>query len=411
MSEQTRTAETGTEWIPDGDLLSVPGIEAGAAAAGIKENGALDVAVLRTAEPMTAVGMFTRNQAAAAPVRLCRARLRLRPEVRSMVINSGNANALTGRNGDEDCQAMADQTEELCGGPALVLSTGVIGVPLPMDRVTNGIIHAASALGPDKGDDLAHAILTTDTRPKTCALRFAQPLDGTMFRPVIGGVAKGSGMIHPRMATMLAVVATDAPLDPDQAGDCLARAVERSFHSITVDGDTSTNDTVILLARRPDDGQSISKADLEAVRDGITAVCRSLAEAIVRDGEGMTRLARIRVSGASNRAAAAVVGRSVATSSLVKTALAGGDPNWGRILSAASNTDVPVDPARMVLYLGGVKVFDGRPLDADEAILAEAFGAEEVSIDLRVGDGPGAAEILTTDLTKRYVEINSEYTT
>jgi glutamate N-acetyltransferase/amino-acid N-acetyltransferase len=395
----------GWERLEGGTVLSVPGLTGAAVRAGLKESRDLDLALLAAREPLVAAGVFTRNRMPAAPVLLCRERLARHPAARCVVINAGNANAMTGSQGLLDARAMADRAEERCGAPALVLSTGIIGVPLPTDRVLDGIDAAATRLSSDAGLDLARAIMTTDTIPKHLALTHERR-DGT--RITVGGMAKGSGMIHPDLATMLSVVATDAPMTPRTARRVLAEAVDCSFHEITVDGDTSTNDTVLLLARQSD-APDAAGPDLQ---EGVTAVMRELAEDIVRDGEGASRIAHIRVTGAPSPAAARTVAHAVARSSLVKTALAGGDPNWGRILAAAASTEVPVTPEGLTLVLQGFPVFAaGRPLSVDPAALDQAFAREEVDIELGLGLGDACGQVMTTDLTHRYVEINSEYTT
>jgi glutamate N-acetyltransferase/amino-acid N-acetyltransferase len=310
---------------------------------------------------------------------------------------------------------MLDRLESHLEGPAVVLSTGVIGVPLPLEQVLDGIDRAVERLAPDRGDEVARAMLTTDTCTKTSARQvLLPPADGDPERSVtVSGVAKGSGMIHPDMATMLAVIVTDVPLASAAADRILREAVDGSFHTITVDGDTSTNDAVLLLAGgaempTPADNGQREQLVAQAVRE----VATDLALAIVRDGEGATRIARISVTGARSHNEARKVARAIACSSLVKTALAGGDPNWGRILSAAANAGVGLDPNRLRLVLGEVEVFaDGLPTDSDQAAADRAFSQDEVDIQLELGLGDQAATMYTTDLTKGYVEINSEYTT
>jgi glutamate N-acetyltransferase/amino-acid N-acetyltransferase len=400
---------------PDRVPLSLPGMRTAAVRSGVKPSGELDLALIDVGQPVTAAAVFTTNELCAPPVTECRARLERDPHVRTVVINSGNANAMTGKAGANDARTMLDRVESRVGGPALVLSTGVIGVPLPMDKVLAGIDRASEELVADAGHEVARAMLTTDTRAKSSSCTVTLPADGDDPERIVTvtGVAKGSGMIHPHMATMLAVIATDAPFEPADAREMLAAAVDASFHTITVDGDTSTNDAVVLLA---------GGADMPVVRRGsrraelmaaaVQTVAIDLALAIVRDGEGATRVARITVEGARSDAEAREVARSVACSSLVKTALAGGDPNWGRILSAAANAGVGLDGDRLRLRLGGVEVFaGGMPLDYDQDAADRAFSADEVAIDLSLGLGDGSSVMYTTDLTKGYVEINSEYTT
>lgn len=383
-----------------GDLLSVPGLRGAGVACGIKESGKRDLAIVTADAPMRAAAVFTTCQVAAAPVRLGQAHLIERPSVKTIVVNSGNANAMTGAPGLADARRMVEAAEAACGGPAFVLSTGVIGRPLPMERVLDGIDQAARSLAPDAGSDVADAFLTTDLTRKVAAERVGPY--------TVGGVAKGSGMIHPDMATMLAVVATDAPLAADRLPDLLRTGVDDSFHCITVDGDTSTNDTVLLLAHDSDDGLD---PDLQAkVEAAVRRVMRSLALQIVEDGEGVSRLLDIIVEGTASDADARTIARGVATSSLVKTAVAGGDPNWGRIVAAAGNAGVPFTTADLAIG-DHVVVRDLAPTGAPQAELEALFAAPRVTVRLRVGEGPGHSHIVTTDLTHEYVSINADYTT
>jgi glutamate N-acetyltransferase/amino-acid N-acetyltransferase len=401
--------------IEEGTLLSVPGLRGAALSSGIKETGRPDLALVVSDEPVAAAGVFTRNALPAAPVKLCRRRLAREPRGRAVVINSGNANAMTGDRGDRDAAAMAERLEERCGGPALVLSTGIIGVPMPMDRILGGIDRAAAELSPDAGEAVAEAMLTTDTRIKTCAVEVKLPADdgAAPARVVVGGVAKGSGMIHPDMATMLAVIATDAPLGQDAICSTLRAAVQRSFNEITVDGDTSTNDTVLLLAGGAQTRPILADTPRHAVlQAGIDVVAEQLARMIVADGEGATRVMELRVTGARGDDEARLVARTVTDSLLVKTALAGGDPNWGRILAAAANAGIPLRQEELSLSIGGHAVFaGGGPIGAHEQEIAKAFSDAEVVVELDLGRGDGRARMLTSDITKGYVEINAEYHT
>lgn len=393
-----------------GSLFAVPGIAGAAVRTGVKESGDLDLAVITAEEPMTAAAVFTTNAAAAAPVELSRAVLAREPYVRTVVINSGNANALTGERGTADALAMLDATESACGGPALVLSTGIIGVPLPVEKVRAGIEEAGALLRSGRGNalDVPRAILTTDTVEKTATARTAT----TPVRTV-GGIAKGSGMILPDMATTLGVIATDAPIGPGALDEILREATDRSFHEISVDGDTSTNDALVLLARRPDEGRpEVEGAERAAVAAAITEVARSLAEQVVRDGEGASRVMRIDVTGADTEEDARRVARAIARSSLVKTALAGGDPNWGRILSAAGTAGGGFRPGTATLAIGDHTVFrSGEHCAVEAELLDRAFSGDDVAIALDLGRGTGTGRMYTTDLTHDYVEINSAYTT
>ncbi|MEX1024405.1 MAG: bifunctional glutamate N-acetyltransferase/amino-acid acetyltransferase ArgJ [Planctomycetota bacterium] len=393
-----------TEWLADGDLLSVPGWRGAAVRTGVKPSGGLDLALVVADEPRVAAGVFTRNALPAAPVGVCRRTLAQDARVRAIVINSGNANAMTGERGERDAVAMQARTVERVGGPALVLSTGIIGVPLPVERVLAGIDAAAGALAP-RCAELADAILTTDTTRKTAALRTA---DGV----TIGGFAKGSGMIHPNMATMLSVVALDVAVEPRALEHLLRQAVERSFHEISVDGDTSTNDAVLLVAGSGDDVIDADSERLPGLTDDVTAVMQRLARAIIDDGEGRTRTLELHVLGARDHDAASRVAEAIVRSALVKTALAGGDPNWGRILAAAANAGVPLEAERVSLAIAGVRVFfGGLPTDYDVAAVSERFGRDEVRVDLDLGAGAASVRRFTTDLSVEYVRINSEYST
>jgi glutamate N-acetyltransferase/amino-acid N-acetyltransferase len=405
------------EEVAEGSATSPPGFAAAAAAAGLKAGGALDVGLLVSAAPCATAGVFTRNQVRAAPVLYDVEFLSERPgRVRAVAVNARVANACTGAAGLAAARAMAEAAEAAAGLPprsALVLSTGVIGVPLPVERVAAGLRDAAARLSPAGGADLARAMMTTDTRPKHAAVRLRTP--GGVI--TVGGVAKGAGMIHPDMATLLAVITTDAVSEPATLAPLLRRVVGRSFNAISVDGDTSTNDTVLLLAN--------GKSGVDLARDGgvgaafeaaVDAVCRTLALAIVRDGEGATRLLEVRVAGGPTEAAAREVGRAIARSALVKTALHGGDPNWGRVFAAAGAAGVPlaVDRLRLdVATAGGqwLRLAEGGQTAQPEAGLARAaFTAETVRLRLDLGVGGAEAVVWTCDLSADYVRINADYT-
>src|SRR5438874_7520696 len=336
--------------IPDGSVTSPGGFTAAAAHAGLKSGGALDVALLLSTTSCATAGVFTRNALRAAPVIYDADLLSERPgRVRAVAMNARVANACTVAPGLETARAMARCAEEAAGLPprtALVLSTGVIGVPLPIDKVAAGLRQAATQLSASGGRDAARAIMTTDTRPKHCAVRIETP-SGAI---TIGGIAKGAGMIHPDMATLLGVLTTDAVSEPGVLGPFLRRVADRTFNAISVDGDTSTNDTVLLLAN--------GSSGIDPSRDGalwkhfeeaVTEVARTLALAVVADGEGATKQLQIHVVGAQTETHAREVGRAIARSSLVKTAIYGGDPNWGRVLAAAGAAGVPLMADRITL--------------------------------------------------------------
>jgi glutamate N-acetyltransferase / amino-acid N-acetyltransferase len=366
---------------------------------GIRRNRT-DLAIVRSAARATGAALFTANRVQAAPVVVSKRHLEL-VEPQGVVVNSGNANAATGPQGEADAIATAERAGELLGietEEVVVLSTGVIGVPLPVDKVVHCLEAAADALSPDGGAAAAHAILTTDTTAKQAVAR------GDGF--VVGGMAKGSGMIHPNLATMLAVVTTDYPLEPGEAIEFLRPAVDESFNSISVDGECSTNDAVVLLAN----GASGAARDEEAFRTALRSVCSDLASQIVADGEGATMVAEIVVSGAASPAEAKAIARRIATSPLVKTALHGRDANWGRVLAAAGSAPynggyAQLDPALTTLDFDGVRVLErGAPQGAEPALTGET-----VTIALDLGLGAGTATYLTSDLSSEYVRINADY--
>src|SRR5437762_1099326 len=322
--------------VSDGSVTSARGFAAAAAHAGLKPDGAPDVALLVSATSCAAAGVFTRNAVRAAPVVYDAELLAERPgRIRAVAMNARFANACTGSDGVAAARAMAQAAEQAAALPthtALVLSTGVIGVPLPVPQIVDGLRQAAARLSPAGGVEAARAIMTTDTRPKHCAVRFETP--GGLV--TVGGIAKGAGMIHPDMATLLAVLTTDAVAEPASLQPLLRRVADRSFNAISVDGDTSTNDTALLLAN--------GAAGVDPARDGavwqlfeeaVQHVARVLALAIVGDGEGASKLVEIQVGGAASEAGAREIGRGSARATVVKTAIHGADPNWGRILAAA----------------------------------------------------------------------------
>jgi glutamate N-acetyltransferase/amino-acid N-acetyltransferase len=376
------------------------GFEASGVHCGLRRS-APDVALIRSTTKSVAAAMFTANRVQAAPLLVSREHLE-KTDPQAIVVNSGNANAATGRQGLADAQATAERAARLLKldtSQVLVLSTGVIGKPLPLDRVLSGVEAAAAQLSRAGGADAAEAILTTDTRAKQAIAH------GAGF--TVGGMAKGSGMIHPNLATMLAFLTTDYPLDREEAIEFLRPAVEESFNSISVDGECSTNDAVVLLAN----GASDAKRDDAAFADALHRVCRDLAQQIVADGEGATLTAEIAVTGATNAAEAKAVARRIATSPLVKTALFGKDANWGRVLAAAGSAPfnggfAHLDPARLTLRYNGATVIDrGAPSNV------EPPADVDPRIELDLGLGDGAAHYLTTDLSYDYVRINAEYRT
>ena len=392
-----------------------PGFHAAAVACGLKAAGALDLALISSATPCAAAGVFTTNRVQAAPVLYDRERLAGDPaRIRAVIANSGCANACTGPGGLADTRAMAAGVAKGLGckaGQVLVLSTGVIGRRLDMARVERGIGLLAAGEAEPGATAAARAIMTTDTRPKVAGADLE--IGG---RPIaIRGFAKGAGMIHPDLATMLAVVTTDAGIAAVPLQAALESAARRSFNRISVDGDMSTNDTVLLLASGSA-GEVAGAAGLEAFTAALTACCASLARQIARDGEGATRLVEIVVSGARDEGEAHRVADAIARSALVRTAIHGGDPNWGRILAAAGASGVAIAPERLSLTLGppeaAVHVVEGGlPLECDLRAAAATFRADPARVRLDLGQGAAAATVWTCDLSAEYVAINADYTT
>jgi glutamate N-acetyltransferase/amino-acid N-acetyltransferase len=378
------------------------GFVAGGVHAGIRYSRP-DLAIVRSTAPAVGDAMWSRNRVQAACLTVSREHLEL-ADPQAVVINSGVANSATGERGKLDALATAAEAGRVLGLDAeevLVLSTGVIGVPLPMGKLLPALKGAAAAMSPEGGPDAATAIMTTDTRSKQAVA------SGPGF--TVGGMAKGSGMIHPDLATMLAVVTTDYPLAPGEPIGFLRPAVDESFNAISVDGDCSTNDAVILLANGASGIERTPASDL-AFAAALRKVCRDLAEQIVADGEGMTVLAEIAVTGAADDRQAKAIARRIATSALVKTALFGRDANWGRVLMAAGSAPynggyAEVDVDRMTLsYNGSVVLERGAPLGVEP----DVSGAT-CTIGLDLGLGSGAASYLTSDLSYDYVRINADY--
>lgn len=395
-------------------LHPVAGVRLGVAEAAIKKPGRKDLLVIELAPGTRVAGVFTQNRFAAAPVQVCRAVLASGAPVRALVVNSGNANAATGQGGLDDAQAVAAAVAAAVGcdaGQVLPFSTGVIGQRLPVARMVAAAPAAHADLRADGWLDAMRAIMTTDTVGKGATRRVAT----SQGEVTVTGIAKGVGMIHPNMATMLAYVGTDAPLSPAATQAALQTAVNRSFNCVTVDGDTSTNDACVLFAtaRAGSRDIEVGDADYAAVYGAIEQVCLELAHAIVRDGEGATKFVTIDVGGASDEAAARQVALSVAHSPLVKTALFASDANWGRIVMAIGKSGVPVDPARVDLWLDDVCLLrGGQPHpdyveDAGAAVVAQP----EFRIRIGLGNGDAQATVWTCDFSYDYVKINAEYRT
>jgi glutamate N-acetyltransferase / amino-acid N-acetyltransferase len=373
----------------------------------------LDLTLVMSETPASAAGVYTRNLVYAAPVALDSSRTPS-DRIRVVVINSGNANACTGERGLRDAHEMGRLAAEACGAQAhqsLVLSTGVIGEFLPMDKIEQGISAAAVKLGNNEPSLLSAAkgMLTTDTFHKLAG----RTLDIGGREIQITGMAKGAAMMGPNMATMLALILTDAPLDPEVAQAALSDSTEKSFNCMSVDGHMSTNDTVLLVANGAAGGDPLAGADLAQFLQALDEVCVELAKLIPADGEGATHLITIEMSGCASRESALQIARTVANSLLVKTAITGGDPNWGRIVSAAGYAGVPFDPNKVTLHLNGFLLYqDGTPVSFDaQAVSAALRDNRDTLIQLQMGEGDAQAMFWTTDLTAEYVRLNADYHT
>jgi glutamate N-acetyltransferase/amino-acid N-acetyltransferase len=393
-------------------IHSVKGFRIAGTHCGLKPNGKPDIALLVSDRPCRAAGVFTTNKVKAAPVLYDQAIL-ANPdaEIRAVLTNTGSANACTGAQGLDNARHTAAQVAGLIGcalDEVLTLSTGVIGLHLPMDKMIQGIQALAGMVAPDCWQDAATAIMTTDTRPKCASVQ-------TDAGYTITGIAKGAGMIAPNMATMLSVIATDADVPRDMLDRALSAAVGHSFNRIVVDGDMSTNDTVLLLANG---ASNVAAKDEAAFTAALAEVCIQLAQAIVRDGEGATKFVTLHVTGAADEATANTVARSIATSALVKTAFYGADPNWGRILAAAGYSGVDLDPDRLALWLldqsdtPAIQLVEGgRPLDYDEPAAIALMQTPDWGVRLDLGQGDATTWLWTCDLSHDYVTINGHYRT
>lgn len=399
-------------------------------AAGIKKTGAADLALIASDRPCSAAAVFTRNAFPAAPVLYDRGLVAENPAgLRAVAINAGCANACTGDAGLADAAEMAALTERALGLPprsAAVMSTGVIGPRLPMARVAAGVEAAAAALSAEGWDAAARAIMTTDTRPKV-AFREVAGREGPPVR--LMGMCKGAGMIHPDMATMLAVIVTDAAVEPADLGVMLRRTADVSFNAISVDGDTSTNDTVLILANGAVGVHVPGPSEVPGTfAAALTDLCTDLAQQIVRDGEGATKFITVRVEGAASDADAKRAAKAVANSPLVKTAFYGGDANWGRILAAVGYSGAAVEPGKAELWIaagaegqGDVEtrgqgaalqlVRGGQPLAYSEEAASAIFAGPEIAVTVALGLGAGRATVWTCDLSHDYVNINGHYRT
>jgi glutamate N-acetyltransferase / amino-acid N-acetyltransferase len=394
-----------------GGVLAPLGFQTAATCARIKGSTGdkLDLAVLVSDVDCAAAGVFTQNQVRAAPVRWCQ-RLLPAGNIRAIVVNSGNANACTGEQGMRDAADMAGSAAALLGiepDQVLVASTGVIGVPMPADRLRRGI--KGLRLGHD-GEAFTDAIMTTDTRRKQASV--AIEIGGREVR--VGGVTKGAGMIHPNMATMLCFITSDAAVDPGLLPGAVKRAADRSFNMLTVDGDTSTNDTLVVLCNGAAGNQPVhpETAEAELLEQAIETVALSLARQMAADGEGASKSLEVLVCGASSEADASAAARAIVASNLVKCAVYGNDPNWGRIVCALGNTPVRMDEGRIGVSINGQQlVSGGMTTGFDGGAASAAMKARLVTIEVDLGLGSGQARAFGCDMTPDYVTFNADYTT
>jgi glutamate N-acetyltransferase/amino-acid N-acetyltransferase len=387
------------------------GFRAAGISAGIKANGNPDLALLVSDTPAQAAAVFTTNKATAAPVVVSREHLsRSGGVARAIVVNSGCANACTGEDGLGVARDTTAEAARLVGCPVeqvLVASTGVIGVALPLDKIRSGLPVALRSLGADQGPQAARAIMTTDPFPKEAAARFA--VGGR--DAVIGGMAKGSGMIEPMMATMLGFVTTDAAVPKPLLERALREAVHDTFNAITVDGECSTNDCVMLLANGAS-GLTVDESSYGAFSAALTSVCRELALGIVRGGEGATKLVTVTVTGAASPDEARKAAKAIANSPLVKTAIHGGDPNWGRLIAVAGRAGVAFELERAAVTIGSIVLFDqGRPHDERAPDAAAYLAGTDLTVAVDLGVGQASSTVWTCDLSEEYVRINADYRT
>ncbi len=397
----------------DGGVCASLGFESAAASAGIKnsEKKRLDCALVVSKRKASVAGSFTTNRVKAAPVLWCQ-KVCGQGEAQAVFINSGNANACTGEQGVKDVEATAEKLAEelnISKEHALIMSTGVIGVPMPMDRIKKGVQECAKFLSAENHLNSAKAIMTTDTVPKEYAVE-VKLSKGVVH---IGGMAKGAGMICPNMATMLSIITTDAEIPSEQLKECLQKAVQSSFNCIAIDNDMSTNDSVVVLANgfseifiEPD------SEDEEVFSSGLNQVCIWLARSIVADGEGATKMVEIKVTGSDTEENARKVAKAIAVSQLCKTAFFGGDPNWGRILCAAGYSGAPIQSEKIKLWIGDTMVFEkGLPTSYEEREVAKVMKDKEFTIHVDLGMGVKEICYWTSDLSYDYIKINADYRT
>jgi glutamate N-acetyltransferase / amino-acid N-acetyltransferase len=407
---RSKKSPVSARWrVVKGGITAPQGYLASGVSAGIKKKG-FDLAVVFSSQQASAAGMFTLNRVQAAPVVLSKENLKnSRGRARAIMINSGCANACTGERGMKDAlittRGLASHIE-VDPLQILVASTGVIGNFLPVPKVLKGISSAVSALNSKGGTAAARAIMTTDSIEKSIAVE--GQIAGKTVR--IGGMAKGAGMIHPQMATMLAVVTTDVQVSPKDLNILLHHAVDRSFNCLTVDGDTSTNDTVLIMANGASNASIQDKRSRSFFEKGLALVCEELAKSIARDGEGATKFVEILVHGAADFESARKVAKTIAHSPLVKTALYGEELNWGRILCAVGYSGVPFDPDQTTLCLNGIPIFrNGSPVSSTRARAEKAIKAHDLLIEVDLAGGCADAKVWTCDLSHKYVDINASY--
>jgi len=410
----TNSRQNSLTWLVDGGVTSPPGFLAGASYGEIKSYGEeprFDVGILAGAADCSAVGMFTKSSITGWTVQRSRELLEQGNSFRGVVVNSGNANTMTGEQGRIDSNEMATLASillETGRDSILNASTGVIGRPLPMDKLKTAI--EAIHMYQDGGDDFARSIMTTDTTSKQCALTFI--VEDVEY--VVGGCAKGSGMIHPNMATMLAFITTNASVHPEWLKNTLAKNVDRTFNMLDIDMDTSTSDTVLLFAANKT-GQQITSNEhpaAELLSEAIFEVCQELVRKIAFDGEGATTLIEVVATEAASESDAKAVAKTIASSPLIKTMVTGKDPNWGRVLMAAGRSGADVDPDLLYVEIAGTEVFKyGSPVDVDLDQLSAQMDTEELKIEISLGKGAFEATAWGCNLTKEYVSINADYTT
>jgi len=382
-------------------LTDIHGVKACAVSCGLKENNKLDLALIVFENPVVAAAMFTKNSVKAAPVIVSKKHLEKYGLIQAIIVNSGQANACTGEQGIKDAEFMAQEVARRLGIEkelVFVASTGKIGAYLEREKISYGIEIAVKNLSKNSGKDIAEAIMTTDTFSKISGVKSKNVL--------ISGVGKGAGMIHPNMATMLVFIGTNAKLNRENMNDILRKSVDKSFHQISVDGCSSTNDTVLLFATGEE------KISLDAFQKGLDIVTQNLARMIAKDGEGAKKLIEVRVERAKSKKMARIMSRAVITSNLVKTALAGGDDNWGRILASIGQTEYPLDLHKIELYIGGYLVFaKNEPLRYNSQEVKKYLQGKEVVIRIVLNEGNYSAVSWGCDLTEEYVKINAYYRT